>query len=154
MAVVRIKIDVTQVKAMLGRTQAVLRDRRGLLNAIAEWMRLATRRAFEGERSPEGRRWKPLSPKYAEFKQRAVGRRPMLRFSGALFSSRRHGVTRNTAFLELNRIYAAVHQYGHQFKGRRRIPARPYLPSIRTVEREGAKIVEEHLEDAIKGKTR
>ena len=194
MAAVRIKIDIKKVQQMLGRVQSALRDRRGLLTAIAEWMRLTVRRSFEQQRSPEGRPWRSLSQPYGRIKQgitggsrgrgksaRGFGGKKKLQFTGVLFRSVRGGVTENVAFIGSNVLYAGVHQFGHTFPamtitakssgplrffdaslnaiyarrvqiGPRRVPARPFLPSLVTVEREAIKIVDEHLEDATREK--
>lgn len=175
MAAVTIRLDLKRVQRMLGLTQQALE--RGLVLAVAEWLRLAIRRSFEQEQSPEGRQWPALSPVYAQTKKR--GRR-ILERTGALFNQAVNSVTiaGNAVLAGAWLPYAAIHQYGGAIRipeivprkgaalrwlgpsgeaifARRvkahtvTIPARPYLPSPEWAELESKRVIEETIQDAI-----
>jgi phage gpG-like protein len=132
----QIKMDVTQVRRMLGGTQRTLSTR--LVPAILGWLQETIMHAFAQQASPEGVAWKPLSPGYAAVKGAKTGRllarrvgkggRPgaavslnrknILYLSGDLFrgfaTTQAPGIAIDansvTAFSTLP--YAAAHQYG------------------------------------------
>lgn len=156
MAEIRVTVNFEAVKRQLGLLGAVLRDRRGLLETIADWLRFISRQSFQRQGSPEGAPWAPLSLRYAFFKARRFRGQGILRRRGVLLRSLFSGVEGNRAFVSTTPLpYAAIHQFGGQAgRGRKaRIPARPYLPSAALVEREATEIVKEHLLRALeKGK--
>ncbi len=175
---VTIKVDRSRFEEAMKRLEAVLRDKAGMLGAIAARLEEITRRAFAQERSPEGQPWKPLSVPYARLRTGGG----ILNRSGRLQRSVRSGVRGDTAFVEATAPHAAAHQFGHVFPGRtirakgdkplrfsffdgslnavfarhakvgpRRLPARPFLPSAETVEREAVAMIEKRIEKAIRG---
>ena len=171
-----IKVDASRLQQTLSRLEAALRDRRGMLEAIAAWLRRTIDRSFAEQRSPEGKPWAPLSFPYARLK----GRGRILERSGRLRRSVRVGIEGDTVFARSDVPYAAAHQFGYTFPARRleaepgktlrffdaglntvfarhvqiprrRLPSRPFLPSPETVEREATRIVEKRIISAVKG---
>jgi len=130
----KIKVSFREALQELRLLGGVLRDRRGLLVAISEWLGTITRQSFEQQRSPEGIPWRTLRPRYGAGKLAATGKRATrvlaragfevfqfiggkkkLYRSGAMFRGIRSGVEGNAAFVEVPAIYAAAHQFGHTF---------------------------------------
>ena len=173
---VTIKVDASRLQQTLSRLEAVLGDRRGMLEAIAAWLRRTIESSFAEQRSPEGKTWAPLSLPYARLK----GGGRILERGGRLRRSLRVGIEGDTVFARSDVPYAAAHQFGHTFPARRveaqpgktlrffdarlntvfarhvqiprrRLPPRPFLPSPQTVQREAARIIEERIIRAVKG---
>jgi phage virion morphogenesis protein len=156
--VVSVKIDLDAVMRQAERLGAALANPRALMAALADWLFKVTRESFQKQASPEGQSWQALSPNYAARKARLRPGRNILQFTGTL---QRPGVglltgfTERVAWVESRLPYGAVHQYGGR-AGRRLaalIPARPYLPGVAFAEAEGARIADEHLQDAIDGRS-
>ncbi len=134
MAELKFKASFTEALRELKLLGGALRDRAGILKAIAEWLRFVTRQSFEQQRSPEGIPWRTLRPQYGAGKLAATGKRAMrvlaraggevfqfiggkkkLFRSGEMFRGITSGVQGSTAFVEVPAIYAAAHQFGHTY---------------------------------------
>ena len=175
---VTIRVDAGQLGRRFARLPGRLGESgpRRMLEAVAAWMESVARRSFDLEQSPEGRPWAPLSVSY----RRRKGGGRILQRTGALRRAVRAGVEGNVAFVSVDVPYAAAHQFGHRFPaatvrpkrakalrffaaglnavfarhvrvGERRLPARPFLPSPATVERESARIIAEQIAAALRG---
>ena len=85
-------------------------------------MKRSVRSNFAESRSPDGQPWRPLKKPSPE------GRKPLIK-SGNLLSSMRERVTNESAVIETNVVYAAVHQFGGAAGPQRKslIPARPFM---------------------------
>lgn len=129
MADFEIKIEEAQVLAALKRLRAFGIDPTPAMQDIATLGESSTRLRFRTETGPDGRKWKP------SLRVQLRGGKTLTKdghLSGSVSSN--HG--RNFAEWGVNRIYAAIHQFGG-YAGRaagkagpiRRafIPARPYL---------------------------
>lgn len=154
MAGVILKADFRNLDRRLRALGARFANPKEFLERIAEKLLQVARRSFEREASPEGRPWVRLTPAYAERKQRLVGRRNILQFSGTLVRSLHRGVQGNQfAFVSTGQLpYARIHQFGGQ-AGRghwARIPARPYLGFPPAAQKEVAEDIEQLLEKTAK----
>jgi phage gpG-like protein len=173
--IVRIKVDMTDVSKKMGMVQQNLH--RGLLVAVAEWLRFIIRQAFETQSSPEGIPWKPLTAAYAARKK---GGLRILELTGALFASADKSIiiTGNRVSASSSLPYSGIHQFGGTIHipdifpkkakalffmagGKNvfakkvkahdvRMPARPYLPSPEFAGKEAAMIVDEKIAAIIK----
>lgn len=125
---IRIEIDDKQVLAALQSLHARMRDMRPFMKNAGEILVEGTKERFETMKDPEGKPWKPLSPKYAAAKKRNRGR--ILTLTGQLGETIRYQLEgSSTVLVGSNKVYAAIHQLGGN-AGRKlaaRIPARPYL---------------------------
>ena len=139
----RIKVDISDLSKKLGVTQQTLH--RGLVEGIAEGLFEVSRRSFQEQRSPEGVPWAPLSPGYSQVKARLFPGRPILQRTRWLFRSLFREAQGNLAIVGSNVAYAPFPQVGTS-----KMPARPYLPSPETAEREAQRLGEEIVEDAIR----
>lgn len=150
MAGTQIRVDLKDVSRKLGLLVESLRQ--ALRQAIAERLFFLTRSSFEREASPEGAAWQPLSLGYALRKSQLFKSQGILRRSGTLFRTIFRGVEDRFAFVSTAPLpYAAIHQFGGLAgRGRKsRIPARPYLPTPETAEREGRDEAELVIKDAL-----
>jgi len=68
----QVKLNSEDVQRKLGLLSAGLQ--RGAIIAVADWLKDTVIKAFQGERSPEGVPWKPLSPLYGRMKGARTGR--------------------------------------------------------------------------------
>jgi phage gpG-like protein len=75
-----ISVDLSDVRRKLGILARTMQ--RGLIIAVAEWLRLSIRQCFDTQSSPEGVPWKTLSQPYGRMKQGARGRRASRVMSG------------------------------------------------------------------------
>jgi phage gpG-like protein len=107
---------------------------KGMITAVAEWLRYIIRTSFQNQRSPEGVPWKPLKPASEAAKPALHGKRQFARVSeggipgaivslsgrrilertGALFNSIDRGIViQGSAVTAASTLpYAAIHQYG------------------------------------------
>jgi len=130
-AVVKLTRDTMtpKLQAMIAR----LKNPRVLLEPIRNRLIEITRRSFDGQKSPDGKPWVALSPKWAARKNRLRPGRKILQFSGALSgpTGTFTGIEGNTVFIatRADLVYGRIHQEGGR-AGRNRsakIPARPFL---------------------------
>jgi phage virion morphogenesis protein len=172
---VKISLNLADVSKKMGMVAEGLH--KGLMTAVAEWLRFTIRQAFEAQASPEGVPWKPLSPDYALRKKAGLR---ILELTGALFQSvdRSVRISGNLVIAESARPYAAIHQYGGTIRvpeifpknaralffsiGGKNVfarsarahvvsmPARPFLPSPAFAEAQAGAVVEEALDGLIK----
>lgn len=147
---VQIKVDISDVERQFG----ILREQMipALTEGIAEGLFLMSRESFEQQRSPEGVAWAPLSPQYALLKAKLFPGKPILQRQGWLLRSLFRQAKGNVVTVGSHLPYAAIHQYGGAAGrgGKAQIPARPFLPSVETAEKEAVRLAEEILEDLLR----
>ena len=120
------EIEILRRK-MLAASQADLENVLGEIGQTLEDS--ARRRIAETKKSPEGKRWAPWSPAYAETRS---AQHSLLRSTGNLLDSLTHQVDTSALEVEVgsNMVYAARHLFGDPLgtiRGGGRIVARPYL---------------------------
>ena len=117
------QIDDAQLHVGLRSLIALGRDAGPIMADIAAIGESSTRMRFRTETGPDGQKWKP------SLRARITGGRTLTKdghLSGSI--SGRHG--RDFAEWGVNRIYAAIHQFGGKSgmaPGPAGIPARPYM---------------------------
>ena len=148
MAQAIVKLTRDQLTPTLRGLIARLKNPRVLLEPIRNRLLEVTRRSFAGQKSPDGKPWVALSPKWAARKDRLRPGRKILQFSGALSSATGTftGIEGNTVFIATrpDLVYGRIHQKGGR-AGRNRsakIPARPFLGFPRKDQDEVARDVE------------
>lgn len=145
---IEIKVEDAQVLAALQRLIALGRNPRPVLRDIAALGESSTRMRFRTETGPDGKRWQPLAEstllramggskartKSGHTSARAIRKlihKKILTQDGHLSGSLSSGYGRDYAEWGVNRVYAAMMQFGgtkakfpHLWGD---IPARPYL---------------------------
>ena len=134
MAGAAIELDLTELRALNQALSAGLRgllqaDRGQLLTDLGVELEGQTKERFDERRAPDGSRWQPWAPATKRLRRGGGG---LLVRSGELRESITHVVAGDELQVGSNKVYAAVHQYGHTFDkptafGTPTIPARPYL---------------------------
>lgn len=130
-----IELDVSELQA-LNRT--LIAGLAGLLQAAQEQLLTDVGVELEGQtkdrfgerQGPDGSAWKPWSPVTKRLRRGSGG--GLLERGGELRESITHVVAGDELRVGSNKVYAAVHQFGHTFEqptafGTPTIPARPYL---------------------------
>lgn len=107
-----IKVDDAQVLAALRRLADALGSRNSdLMQAIAAKGEAATRLRFRTQTAPDGRAWKP------SLRVQLHGGKTLTQ-SGHLAGSLSHRAGDGVAEWGVNRIYAAIHQFGGTIRAR------------------------------------
>lgn len=115
---------------------------------IGDLLRLHLGAQFATEGLQGGSRWQPLRPKYAAWKLRKVGPKPILQFSGDLlrsFTSKPMAVeeiSAREARFGSNVRYAVFHQLGAP---RANLVARPPIVVTRGLQAEVNRLLTEHI---------
>ena len=134
-----INVDDTEVRGALQRLLALGNNASPALKEVAALGESATRLRFRAERGPDGQRWKP------SLRAQLVGGRTLTK-DGHLAGSINASSGADFAEWGVNRIYAAIHQFGGVIRAKSagglkfripgggfavvkavRMPARPYL---------------------------
>lgn len=135
-----IQVDDAQLAAHLRRLAGRVADLSAPLADTARCLRNWTEDSFQGERSPFGPGWSPLTQAYVDRPRRTRtgkpgGRggdaHPILQRDGGLAASVSGGHNRLSAWVGAGKRYAAIHQFGGKpgmAPGPAAIPARPFLP--------------------------
>lgn len=89
---------------------------RAVWEAIGEEIKISTQERFDREESPSGERWAPLSPRYAEKKRAQDYGDKILNKRGHLRNLLRYEATDYELRFGSDRPYAAIHQFGGDFK--------------------------------------
>jgi hypothetical protein len=128
---IRVSWDASGMEARLGGISTALRDLTPVWPTVHEIVVRFFRAIFAAQGAyPTGRPWVPLNPAYARWKQRQVGDKPILQFTGDLYASMQGGAEHvfrfGPAFMETGTsdIKARTHQWGYP---PRNIPARPIV---------------------------
>ena len=162
------RLDDEAFQASIRELHRRVRNLRPLLQEIGEEMVEATKERFRTQRDPQGRPWRPLSPKTRKYKRKNQDK--ILTLDARLRNSIVYQVRGNAVAWGSSLVYAAAHQLGvdqmvhvrahvrRLGRGRRqrivqvrshtrhmRLPARPFLgvsdEDFRTIER----LVRKHL---------
>lgn len=117
--------SVTQIQKHLKAKVQKLQDMTKFWELAGAYMQKQTiNERFEKEQTPEGTKWKPLSPARVRqrLKKHKKGHMKILQDMGELRKSVTYEAGENYVRIGSNLKYAATHQFG-----RSNIPARPYL---------------------------
>lgn len=148
---VRISANLEEVQAKFGILASTLK--KAILTGLAagSGIVLMVRHAFEQQKSPEGATWPPLTKKYATLKARLFPGRPILYRRGALRATIFGEVQGDTAVIGSPMLYSLIHQFGGRAgRGHKaNIPARPFLPTPATAEKEALILANEIVQDSI-----
>jgi phage gpG-like protein len=129
----KIEMDKKSYNRIMDRITTIgkkIDDMRPLWKDYVEWYRDFMRLNFSKEGALTNyQKWKPLTPRYAEWKKKKVGAKPILEFSGILKSNTINflwkGTKRNLKIeVAGNLPYTRAHQWGVK---KRDLPARPYF---------------------------
>ena len=128
---VEITVDSGAVLAAFNRLQAAARDTTPLMRAVATVLLSQTEPNFDLQGRPD---WVDLRPStiLQRAKQGTWPGKILQRSAGGLAASVFAQADRDSAFIGVGKVYAAIHQFGGQAgRGRKvAIPARPFLPII------------------------
>lgn len=145
--------DLPSVKKKLEDTASNITDTKPLMQELANHLYNISRDSFDDEKSPDSRKWSPLSESTKKYKSTSK----MLYKDGDLQDKFIYHSTRTEAVVGTNANnkgynYPAVHQFGTKDK---KTPARTFMPfDIKgklydDVEKELEEIVVDFLENAI-----
>ena len=126
-----IKITLNHLKAQsqLEQIAKQLQQPRKLYGLLGETLKKIHDQRFKDQRSPDGKKWEPLSPKYAAYKIRKGKGKRILKFDGALSERTAYNYDDQGVEFGSPMKYARVHQYGsNKSSGRGSgIKPRPWL---------------------------
>lgn len=135
----------TQLDHAFRQFAARLRDFSVVWPDVAEVLREIIAETFDTEGTSGGQAWQPLTPRYAAWKRRKVGNKPIEELSGALRAS----LTRKNARGSVETYTATELTLGSslryarvQHTGNRRLPARPLLRLTESDKRRMVKAVQ------------
>lgn len=129
MSGVAFNVEIDSADAVAGLRAALKRfaSSGDLMEQVAGIVESGARARIEDDKAgPDGRRWKPWSPRYAA---QQGGRGSLLRQRSRLLDSITSVADRDSAEVGTNLVYARIHQLGGNAGrgGAAKIPARPYL---------------------------
>lgn len=123
---VKIELNDKSVLTGLKELSAVLKNPRQLYGALGEELKKIHRQRFKDQKSPEGKPWKALSPKYKERKHQ--NKNKILHLRNTLRNQLAYNFDDKGVEFGSARVYARIHQFGSKGNGRpKNIPARPWL---------------------------
>lgn len=129
MTVLSVKVDGEEkIKLQFRRLHNAIADPRPVYEEAANWFQREQKKQFASEGGEYPPKWAALSPGYAARKMAAVGRKPILEYSGDLVRSLTKRpfavevITQRAATFGTDVPYAIFHQRGTPF-----MPARPPL---------------------------
>jgi phage virion morphogenesis protein len=129
-ASIRFEFSDRAIQSALKGLEKQVTDLTPAMRDIGESLLLSTRKNFDSEAEPEGRKWAPLSPRYAIAKgKKKNALRGILTLTGTLRDTISYEANSDSVRVGSNRIYAPIHQLGGRAGrgGKSRIPARPFL---------------------------
>ncbi|SDY24108.1 phage virion morphogenesis protein [Nitrosomonas sp. Nm58] len=134
-----ISYEDARIRASLQRLMALGRDQSKVMQAIANKLEQSTRQRFISQSGPDGEKWKP------SLRAQLTGKRTLIQ-DRHLLDSVAHASGSDFAEVSVNRVYAAIHQFGGVIKAKNgkglrfrlangefvlrksvTIPARPYM---------------------------
>lgn len=143
-----IEVNDQELRAALHRLRDALGPALGAAMAeIGEEMVLSTQQRFGTQAGPDGVAWAPLSRRYATSSRKRKSPE-ILVLRGFLQSLIRYEATNDSVSWGTDRVYGATHQFG---RPERNIPARPYLGLSSEDRSTLRRVINDHLELAIKG---
>lgn len=156
---VSMKIDnLPGVKRKLDETRQNISDTEPLMNKLGNYFEAMTQDSFDNKKSPDGRKWDPLSNATIQAKKKKGKTTTRILYqSGELQDKFIYHSTRDELVVGTNANhkgydYPAVHQFGTKDK---KTPARTFMPFdingelYDNVENDLVEIVVDFLEDAI-----
>lgn len=126
-----IKIDINdkEVQTKLSAIARQLKQPRKLYGVLGETIKKLHQGRFKKEISPDGKKWKSLSPATVELKRKRGKSQRILRQDGYLSDKTAYNYDDKRLEFGSDAKYARLHQFGGQAgRGRKvNIPARPWL---------------------------
>jgi phage virion morphogenesis protein len=107
-----IDIDISAWKDAIERLEGATADLRPVWKSLSSLLVGSIDRQFRSQGTRFGPRWKPLSPRYAKWKQRHGYGENILKMKGALRNSITADIKPESLVVGSNLIYANVHQFG------------------------------------------
>lgn len=111
------RVEITQntaspaLKRLLGKLRGD--DRELMLAQMGEYLMRSTRERAAREESPDGSKWRPLSPRYAKRKAKKRPGVPLLKFDFHMLGDQfAYQVDAQGLLLGTNAPYGAIHQFG------------------------------------------
>ncbi|HEX5782342.1 MAG TPA: phage virion morphogenesis protein [Solirubrobacteraceae bacterium] len=144
-------VTVTGDEELLAALRAMRRralDMSPALRDVGDLLRLHFKAQFATEGAQGGKKWAPLTPKYAAWKLKRVGPQPILQFSGDLvksFTSKPMAVEEvgpREARFGSDVRYAVFHQFGAP---RANLVARPPIVVTHGLQAEVNRLLIEHI---------
>jgi phage virion morphogenesis protein len=125
---IRFEFSDRDLQSALKGLEKQVSDLTPAMQDIGEYLLLSTRQNFDTEADPEGRKWTPLSPRYAKAKaKKKSALRGILTLKGSLRDTIAYDAGKDAVRVGSNRIYAPIHQLGGKLKRGGMMPARPFL---------------------------
>lgn len=124
-----VKIELNDKAAIKGLKEiaVAVKQPRLLYGALGEELKKIHRQRFSEQKSPEGKAWKALSPKYQARKHKNKDK--ILQLRSTLRNTLAYNFDDKGVEFGSARVYARIHQFGGKKKQGRGsgIPARPWL---------------------------
>jgi phage gpG-like protein len=154
---IQVQWDASRLEMRLGGLFSGLRDLRPAWGSVHRIFLDFMKRVFAREGQYGGPVWVPLNPRYAAWKRRRYGDRPILQATGALYRSftdeqdPAHVYRSGPDFMETGSSvrYARAHQWGYP---PRHLPARPMIREF--TKEEGARAADALLAHVLKSMRR
>lgn len=134
-----ISYDDARIRASLQRLMVLGRDQSKVMQDIANKLEQSTRQRFISQTGPDGKKWQP------SLRAKLTGKRTLI-LDRHLLDSVAHDSGSDFAQVSVNRVYAAIHQFGGVIKAKNgkglrfqlangdfvmrksvTLPARPYM---------------------------
>jgi phage gpG-like protein len=137
-----------KVNTMLLAMRARAKNFEPALRQIGDVLRLHNAAQFATEGMQGGKKWDPLSPKYAAWKLKQVGPRPILQFTGRLMEDLTGSpmaiehYTADSAEWGTDAPYAVFHQ---SKAPRTQLPRRPFLVVTEALQFEAKRILADYV---------
>lgn len=126
---ITVQVDTREIEAALNGMRGKLRNPRPMFAHIGEQLTRSTQERFVSQTSPEGDKWKDLSPRYKAKKH--PNRDKILTREGHLKGTLRYFAGASKLEFGSNRPQAALLHFGGSFKAwgkaDAKMPARPWL---------------------------
>ena len=122
---IKLKLNDIAVRRELSRFQRIADNLSPILNQIGVSLQSSHGLRWEQQKTPNGEQWKPLSPRYKQWKAKnypSVANKILI-LHGNLRKLKLR-TTNDSVFLGADKIYAKTHQYGDSS---RNIPKREFL---------------------------
>lgn len=126
---IKIEVNDKQVQTKLSEIARQLKEPRKLYGVLGETVKKLHKERFKQEVSPEGKKWKALSPATLALKRKRKKSLKILRQDGYLSDKTAYNYDSRRLEFGSDAKYARLHQFGGQAgRGRKvNIPARPWL---------------------------
>lgn len=145
---ISVEIDDQEVQQAMKRLTAVVGNPRIAFSDIGEYLVLSHYERWEKEQSPDGTPWAELKPDTIKRKREKSRQLDILVQDGYLRDLMRYNPSPSGLDFGTDRKYGATHHFGDDDRG---IPARPFLGLSDADQIEVVSILQEHLQNAMKG---